>query len=112
MRKSIIPIIIFSSAFLGSCKDTATSYSVGTGNGNIYSYVSLLDSLNGTEIVPRDFSSVNVFIQGGPQFTLTDKDGQFDLASVPQSGAFTLVFSKNEFAEVRDVGHVFTPSQS
>ena len=110
MRKEIIFVIIFLNALLASCKDTGTS-SVGTGNGNIYSYVSLLDSVNSDDIIPRDFSSVRISIQDGPQSTYTDKDGQFELASVPTSGAFTLVFSKNGFAEERDIGHIFTPSQ-
>jgi hypothetical protein len=109
MRLYYLPSVFLLSLLLGSCKDTSTSYSVGTGNGNIYGYIYLLDS-NGNDISPRDFSNFLISIPGGSQSTSTTVDGQYELQGVPTSGSFTLVFSKPGFAEHRDIGHIFRAS--
>ncbi len=102
MRLSIFIGVLLLSAALVSCKDNATSYSVGTGNGEINGFVSLRDSINGGELSVHDFSGVTVSVEGGPQRTTTDSDGQFTLSELP-NGKITLVFSKPGFAESRDV---------
>jgi hypothetical protein len=107
--KHLTPLAFIFIGLLSSCKDTSSNYSVGTGNGNIYSYVYLLDSNSGQEIQPRDFSGIRISIIGGPQSTLTNLDGQFELQSVPTTGAFTMIFTKEGFAEKRDIDHVFNP---
>jgi len=96
---------------LASCKNNpASSNSIPTGDENIYGYVYLLDSLKGQDISPRDFSSVQISIPGGSQYTSTTIDGQYELQNVPTSGAFTLVFSKPGFAEHHDASISFSAS--
>jgi hypothetical protein len=102
MRYSFCICIIIFSALLGSCKEHATEYIVGTGPGEINGFISLRDSINGNEMTPNDSAAI-IAIENGSQYTRTD-GGQFTLTGVP-TGIFTLIFSKPGFAESRDVDH-------
>jgi hypothetical protein len=114
MTSNFPPLICLILLFclLASCEDNPTYYSVGTGEGNIYGYLNLRDSLYGLEIYPLDSSNIKVLIQNGPQSTSTTIGGQFELQGIPTSQAFTLIFSKPGFAEHRDIDHIFRANSS
>jgi hypothetical protein len=113
MKRSSIFILLSICILLGSCKHTSSpTYAVGTGNGNIYGYIYLRDSLTGNDISPRDFTGISIAIQGGPQSTQTTIDGQYEIGSVPEGSPFTLLFSKPGFAPHYDISHTFSPTNS
>lgn len=92
--------IIFFSLFLYiGCKDNPVIYTVGEGDGEINGYVNLIDT-NGNLITTSDFSDVVISVEGGPQFTRSDGDGQFTLANIPRQ-KITLIFDKSGFAQSR-----------
>lgn len=96
-------VLVVSIAAIG-CKDNPTAYSIGSGNGELNGYVVLYDS-NG--MVLYNHSGATVSAEHGTQYTVTDHDGQFTLSGLPNA-KFTLIFSKEGFAESRDETYDYT----